>query len=281
MLLKIPIISAVVLFAALSQTNAGDEPVPDTAFVIDKALGELRNNFSGWVGMSITVGLNTLTVTELGRMFVSGNSGTHTVKLVRASDQFDVPSGSVSIAMGGGAAGQFKYEKLGSAVTLASGTTYYLVSQEVSGGDQWHDVVNTSVTTTSAGNCNSGVYFSDSWKMAGTANSTYIPVDFKYVAVPSTNIMLAWDGGSGSSATEYVVHYGTFSGGYTFHKSVGMALNSTITGLTIGSRYFFAVTARNADGESLYSNEIDYTVPAAPEPILPGSPTNLQLTVEW
>ena len=77
-------------------------------------LGTLRNDYSGWVGMQIVVGANPLTVSQLGRMMAPGNSGTHTVKLLKASDETDVPGGSVAVAMSGGTAGQFQYGTLSS-----------------------------------------------------------------------------------------------------------------------------------------------------------------------
>ena len=68
-----------------------------TPFVTGFALSSpvLRNNFSGWVGMKFTVGPNPLSVSALGRIFIAGNTGTHVVKFVRASDGTDVPGGSV------------------------------------------------------------------------------------------------------------------------------------------------------------------------------------------
>src|SRR6185369_5174264 len=60
------------------------------------SLGTLRNNFTGWVGATLTIGPNQITVTSLGRMFAPGNSGTHIAKLVTAGG-VDVPGGSVAI----------------------------------------------------------------------------------------------------------------------------------------------------------------------------------------
>ena len=62
------------------------------------------------------------------------------------------------------------------------GATYYLVSQETSGGDQWHDVNNTTVTTTAVASEIGGVYGSGpgSWFAYGVAGNSYGPVDFKY-----------------------------------------------------------------------------------------------------
>src|SRR5262249_20801535 len=57
------------------------ESVPSsaTAYVTGVELGKLRNDYSGWVGMEVVVGASPVTVTQLGRMMASGNSGTHTV----------------------------------------------------------------------------------------------------------------------------------------------------------------------------------------------------------
>jgi hypothetical protein len=159
-------------------------PSAPTTFVVSKVLGNLRNGFGGWVGMRLTVGANALTVTELARIFVSGNNGVHTVKFVRASDQTDVPNGSISLAMSGGTAGQFKYGTLSSPVTLAANTIYYLVSEEFAGGDQWYDQSTTTVATTGAGTCDGGVFSGSGfpWTLLANPNHTFGPVDFKYTS---------------------------------------------------------------------------------------------------
>jgi hypothetical protein len=89
----------------------------------------LRNGFSGFVGMRFTVGSSALSVSALGRIFITGNSGTHTVKLVQAATGTDVPGGSVSVSMVGGVAGRFKYVSLG-ALSRCRPAHYYLVTQE-------------------------------------------------------------------------------------------------------------------------------------------------------
>ena len=53
---------------------------------------------------------------SLGRIFVAGNGGVHTVKLVNASDGSDVVGASVTVTLGGGTAGQFSYAPLASPV---------------------------------------------------------------------------------------------------------------------------------------------------------------------
>jgi hypothetical protein len=159
--------------------------VPAQVFVTGAALGTLRNDFKGWVGMRFSVGASPVSATHLGRIFVGGNSGTHTVKLVRAADGVDVPGGSVSLNMVGGSPGQFKYVPLASPVFLAANTAYYVVSQEFLGGDQWYDM-NTVLTTTGVAACNGPVWRLSSgttWNfVSGNPNRSYGPVNFGYSA---------------------------------------------------------------------------------------------------
>jgi hypothetical protein len=156
-------------------------PAGTNSFVTGFALNSpsQRNDFGGFVGMKLTVGATPVTVTALGRIFLTGNIGTHTVKLVRASDGTDVPGGSVSVAMTGGTAGQFQYVLLGSPVTLLANTAYYLVSLEAIGGDKWYDYG--TVSSTSVATVNSSVYLNGTtWTPVSGSNSSYVPVSFLY-----------------------------------------------------------------------------------------------------
>jgi hypothetical protein len=144
-----------------------------------------RNNLSAWQGMKITVKAAPIIINELGRWVISGNAGTHTLKLVDAATGVDVPGGSVSVAMAGATAGQFQYATLAAPVTLAANTAYYLVSQEVSGGDQWYEAnsaltFDTSMATTqSVSTANNGA----NWYLYNS-NCSFGPLSFKY-SVPT------------------------------------------------------------------------------------------------
>ena len=128
--------------------------------------------------MKLTVGDYPVTVSELGRAFAPGNSGTHTVKLVQASDGTDVPGGSASVIMAGGAAGEFSYAALASPITLQAQYHYYLVSQELTGGDFWYD--HNTISTTTAAIVNSAVYWDGaSWVPVGAGSTSYVPPNFK------------------------------------------------------------------------------------------------------
>src|SRR5439155_14060761 len=56
-----------------------------TPLVTSFTPSRLRQDFSGWVGMTVRVGGADVRVSALGRWVVNGNRGAHTVKLVDAS----------------------------------------------------------------------------------------------------------------------------------------------------------------------------------------------------
>lgn len=77
-------------------------------------------------------------------------------------------------------------------------------------------------------------------------------------SVSAASVSLEWDASSSTGALQYIVHYGTSPGVYTAHESAGTAMTKTISGLPDGFRYYFAVTAKSLDEESVMSNEINY-----------------------
>lgn len=157
--------------------------VCESPLVESRSLGTLRNDYSGFVGMRIHVGATPMHVTRLGRMMAPGNSGTHFLKLVNAAGGTDVPGSTVPLNMTGGVAGQFKYAVLPQPVTLSPGTTYYIVSSENAGNDQWYNTDST-VRTTEAAVVSGGVYGGGggAWYGYGASNQCYGPVDLMYDA---------------------------------------------------------------------------------------------------
>ena len=156
-----------------------------TGFLTGQTLGSLRNNYTGFVGFQFTVGSTPVTVYAVGRIVASGNTQTHTVKLVNANGT-DVPGGSASVATSGGTVGQYKFGNLASGVTLLANTTYYLVSQETAGGDQWYDYG--PVTSTSVATVTGPTYmdqFGNYVAVTVLGAQSYVPVSFLY-APPTT-----------------------------------------------------------------------------------------------
>ncbi len=156
--------------------------VPTTAnsFVSGYSSTTLRNNYTGFVGFKFTVGTNPISVNMLGRMVANGNNQFHIVKLVNASTGMDVPNGAVSINTIGATPLQFKYAPLSTPITLQANTSYYVVSQEVYGGDMWFEAG--PITTTNDAIVNSAIFYTGgwSWSTYGNANTSYGPPNFQY-----------------------------------------------------------------------------------------------------
>lgn len=171
---------------------------PSNSFINGYALSGqiLRNDFSGWVGTRVAVGGAPLIVKTVGRLCVSANSGSHIVKFVNVGTGVDVPGGSVSVNMASCTAGQFQYAALPAALTLPAGSSYYLVSQELQGGDRWYDVgrISTAPDAVAAGGAYSGN--GSAWNMVGGINNSYAPPSFQYevqAAVPGSALVLDFD----------------------------------------------------------------------------------------
>jgi hypothetical protein len=152
-----------------------------TGFITTVSGGTSRNNAAQDLGMRIQVGAAPLTVTQLGRYCIAGNSQTHLMRIVDVATLTDVVGGSATVNMSGGTANTFVYASLASSVTLAANTAYYILSRETSGGDMWKDS-DVTVATSSAASLVSWAYLDAVWGyLDGTAPThPFIPVDFKY-----------------------------------------------------------------------------------------------------
>ena len=158
---------------------------PALNFVTSQTLSgsPLRNNFSGWLGFKFTTGATPVVVRELGRWVISGNTGTHTVRIIDAATNLAVSGASVEVNTAGAPVG-FSYTPLALPVTLEANHAYYLVSQEMSGGDQWYDGNNALVHASSVASVNQSVSSSNgtSYTTAFGAGNSFIPVTFRYSA---------------------------------------------------------------------------------------------------
>jgi hypothetical protein len=142
----------------------------------------VRDDFDGWLGLKFTVGPNPITVTALGRFSLSGNAGTHTVKLVDAAGGASVPNGSVSISLAGTIVGQFQYGNLAAPIILSARTSYFLnLAANHRKGDDWA-VETTAVTTTDAASCDGAILNNSAGfqSLRPPSGTTFVPVDFKY-----------------------------------------------------------------------------------------------------
>jgi len=98
-----------------------------------------QNPTSGWYGFQFNTGGNTPRISHLGRYRLASNSGTHNLRLYQYVDGAggDALLGSASVDLSTGPDYDFVYGRLTSPVTLAASTTYYIISEESSTGDQF------------------------------------------------------------------------------------------------------------------------------------------------
>jgi chitodextrinase len=106
-------------------------------------------------------------------------------------------------------------------------------------------------------------YNVDAVDAAGNASGTSAAASATTVA-PNT-ATLVWDPVTAPNLSGYRVYYGTAQG--TYLQPAGQGLNVgnvttyTVTGLSNGTRYFFAVTAFDMMNESAFSNEVFKDIP--------------------
>jgi hypothetical protein len=163
----------------MTLTGVGVTPVVASSPFLTAAslIGGLRNNYDGPVGMKITVGASPITVTSLGRMFFTGNSASHTVRL---TDNAQTDLATASIPITGGVNNAWTYVAI-TPQTLSASTSYYIMSQEVNAGDQFADTA--GVTPGSSDATIAGSVYADNFnvfQVAVTGNNCYVPVNFKY-----------------------------------------------------------------------------------------------------
>lgn len=153
-------------------------PTPtSTALISGFAPTTVRNDFTGQVGMRVTVGSADISVRSLGRLVLSGNSGSHVVSLLTASGQ-QLATATVDLA--GKRAGSFAYASLAAPVVLRAGTSYLVLSDEVSGGDAWYNY-DTNPVTTAAGQVTAAAYAAGGAPVVGaTAAQAYGPTNLLY-----------------------------------------------------------------------------------------------------
>jgi hypothetical protein len=137
-----------------------------------------RSDVTGCVGFKFTAN-SAITVQQLGRWVISGNSGTHVVHLFDTVTSSDVATATVDTS--GGPAGAYKYATVSSPPTLVSGRSYVVASAETNGGDQWYN--QESYTLTSAGTLGKAVFSTDGSCTAysdGADGQSYVPPNLKY-----------------------------------------------------------------------------------------------------
>ena len=145
-------------------------------FITGVSGGSQRNDLGFPVGMKFTVGASDLMLTHIGRWIVSGNSGTHDVKLWDGAGSLQ---GSVNIDTSAGTPDTFSYLPIGP-ITLSNGQDYFMMSYEDNGGDQWLSA-DSSISVSGDATIIGAYFFEPPFSSEGASGTAcYVPVNFKY-----------------------------------------------------------------------------------------------------
>lgn len=127
----------------------------------------LRSDFSGYVGAKIyALSYADFYITHIGRMCHAGNSGTHWIGLVYGG--FVMRSGYLDTSLG--TPGQMQYLTLaGTGFHVTPSMTFYIISQEVSGGDSFGEAGTSTLTGLSD-------YATQAWTNVAAANANHLNV---------------------------------------------------------------------------------------------------------
>jgi hypothetical protein len=114
------------------------------------------------------------------------------------------------------------------------------------------------------------------WSPHGTAYSAPRPAGWALgltlvlltASTAAAQVTLAWNPSPSAGVDGYRVYYGTQSRIYTASLDAGPTTTATVTGLSSGQTYYFAVTAydRTDGSESSVSNEVSTTLPPVEVP---------------
>jgi hypothetical protein len=160
------------------------DPLEDAdAYLIKQ--GEVANepNPIGDVGMVIQVGPLPLAVVGLGRIFITGNAGTHTLRIGDSVNGVTLPGANVTIdlaASPGATDHGFVYAILPAPVMLAANTEFYVFTSEIDNGDQWFDQDTTVSTTADATVTNAVSPLGGTFIRSGGPGHAFGPVDVLY-----------------------------------------------------------------------------------------------------
>lgn len=172
---------ALVRFVGCDTLGFTKPPPPPHTFAKIQTLGKFRpGDFSGFAGMAIDVGSKALKVKHLIRYCVAGSIGKHRLQIVDGETGTQLPSAAVIADLTDQPEGFF-YVKLSSAITLTAGKRFFIVSEELTGGDAFYDN-DTVMSHEPDAAIVSPVYFDTTvqqWVFMGPGSS-YGPVNFTY-----------------------------------------------------------------------------------------------------
>lgn len=107
-------------------------------------------------------------------------------------------------------------------------------------------------------------------------------VAIHFAASADQSISLEWIASPSPLAAGYAVYYGLASGSYDSRFDAGTNTTATITNLSEGPTYYFAVATYDVNNnESIPSNEVTYSMPSTPPTFSSVELQNGQVVMTW
>jgi hypothetical protein len=149
---------------------------------------EIRNDYSGFVGMKIKVGSKDFKVIELGRYFEKSNTQSHELQIVDHKTNQTLGSAIIDMSKGKADSLGFKHAPLKTPIILKANMEYDIISNEKLNGDKWFGRTSGNMpkgTVATVAQVLTQVYGGKPpFTQAGnTVNQTYGPINFKYQAM--------------------------------------------------------------------------------------------------
>lgn len=167
----------------------------------------------------------------------------------------------------------------------SEGASSYLVKRAASASGpftQIAEITTTSYTDSSVSNGTS-YFYQVSAVNGGTSTDSNVasatplalPAALTAIALGgSDSVTLSW--GASAGASSYTIQYGTTSGSYPLTFSTNATSPTVVTGLSIGTTYYFRLIAVNANGGSTNADEVSAS-PISPWPVQLGIPMDEQM----
>jgi hypothetical protein len=159
-------------------------PTIQSGYFVTKATpGTPSNAFDGWAGMEILVDASSIIVSKVGRLFATNNVQQHAIKIIDKGTNIDLTTAILDTI--GGTDGDFQYVDLPSPVTLISGSSYYIVGNQYSGGDQFY-LDDSTIQHTTAAKVVSAISGDGASPYVSSASEEHCfgPLDFYYEIAP-------------------------------------------------------------------------------------------------
>jgi LysM repeat protein len=216
-------------------------PLPDMAgqgITSGVQVGGLGAGSGNFQGLQFTTGANPVTVSNLGRWIIANTTTTqaHTLELVDQATDSAIASTTLAAGQAGGANGQFEYAALASPVSLAANHSYYLVSNEMTTGDQVENFSQMRPSNLITSIDGFVTYNGTAWTFTSRPGFVRGPLDF--LGQPDT------------SPVSYTIYRST-SPDMSGATPIATGLNTTSfidTTAAAGTQYYYTVAGANQSG---------------------------------